>query len=371
MHNLLDQIPSILLMGPGPSSVAPNIYQALAKSTLGHLDPFFIDIMDEIKVGLQKLFNTNNQVTVPISGTGSAGMETAFVNFIEPGDKILVLQNGVFGQRMIDVATRLGAVVTELAFTWGTPVDIDQVKEQLKKDDYKIVAVVHAETSTGVLNPVPEIAKLLEEKDSLFLVDTVTSLGGIPVEVDKWGADVVYSGTQKCLSCPPGLAPATFSPAAVEKLNNRKSKVPNWYLDLSMLTKYWEGKTRVYHHTAPVNMLYGLYQAIWNVLNEGEENVFARHQAAHEHLVAGMADLGWEMLVAEGYRLPMLNTVLVPEGIDEALLRRRLLNEHQIEIGAGLGPMAGKIIRIGLMGYNAQISTVDRFLDAMHKVLSK
>ncbi len=371
MKNMLDDIPSILLMGPGPSSVAPATYHALSRQSLGHLDPTFIQIMDEIKAGLQTLFGTENALTVPISGTGSAGMEAAFVNMVERGDKVLILQNGVFGQRMADVAGRLGAEVTELTFPWGTPVIVDQVAEQLKKDDYKIVAVVHAETSTGVRNPVQEIGDLLRGKDTLYLVDTVTSLGGIPVEIDKWGADIVYSGTQKCLSCPPGLAPASFSPAAVEKLQSRSCKVPNWYLDLTMLTKYWEGKTRVYHHTAPINMLYGLYQAIWNVLDEGLENVYARHKAAHERLVAGLADMGWQMLVEEKYRLPMLNTVLVPEGVDEAAMRKELLDTYHIEIGSGLGPLAGKIIRIGLMGYNAQDCCVDRLLDAMRKITAK
>jgi len=371
--NLLDDIPSILLMGPGPSSVSPAVYYALSRQSLGHLDPYFIQIMDEIKIGLQQLMGTENALTVPLSGTGSSGMEAAFVNMVERGDKVLILQNGVFGMRMADVAGRLGAEVTVLEFPWGQPVDLDQVESQLRKDSYKIVAVVHAETSTGVRNPAREIGKLLRQEapDSLYLLDAVTSLGGIPVEVDRWGADICYSGTQKCLSCPPGCSPISFSPRAVEMLHSRKTKVPNWYLDLTMLTQYWSGHTRVYHHTAPINMLYGLYQAVWNILDEGIEKAWARHQTAHELLVDGLEALGWEMLVEKKYRLPMLNTVKVPEGVDEANLRRSLLNDYRIEIGSGLGPLAGKIIRIGLMGYNAQAYNVDRLLQAMQAILGK
>ena len=368
--NMLDSIQNVLLMGPGPSSVAPSTYYALSRSSLGHLDPYFFQIMDEVKTGLQQLMCTQNQLTVPVSGTGSAGMEAAFVNLIEPGDKVLALINGVFGMRMADVAGRLGAAVTTLEFPWGTPVRPEAVKEQLAKDQYDLVAVVHAETSTGVRNPITEISRLLSDYNALFLVDTVTSLAGIPVTVDAWGADVVYSGTQKCLSCPPGLAPITFSEKAVQKFTQRKTKVPNWYLDMNMLVNYWSGKKRVYHHTAPINMVYGLYQAIYNVLEEGPEQVFARHQAAHDYLVAQLQELGVEMLVEPEYRLPMLNAVKVPEGVDEAAVRNRLLKEYQIEIGAGLGPLAGKIWRIGVMGYNARIATVDRLIVALKEILA-
>ncbi len=369
MQNLLDSIPSTLLLGAGPSSVAPSTYGAISRTILGHMDPYFIKISDGIKEGLRVLFGTENMLTVPLSGTGSLGMEASFVNIIEHGDKVLVLQNGVFGTRMIDVAGRLGAEVTSLDFEWGKPVDVDQVAEQLKKDDYKIVAVVFAETSTGVKNPVKEIGELLKGKDSLYVVDTVTATAGMPIEVDNWGIDICYAGSQKCLACPPGASPITFSDRAVDVINNRKSKVPNWYIDMSLLTAYWGGGTRVYHHTPPINMFYALYQAVLNVLEEGPENVYARHIEAHEYLIDKIGEMGWEMLVEDKYRLPMLNAVVVPEGVDEANLRARLLNDYQIEVSSGLGSLAGKIIRIGLMGYNAEKYNVDRLIKAMKEIL--
>ena len=370
-QNYLDSIQSTLLMGAGPSGVAPSTYRALSQTMLGHLDPYFLQIMDEIKKGLRTLFQTENEVTVPLSGTGSAGMEAAFVNTVEPGDKVLVLENGVFGNRMADVAGRLGAIVTKEEFEWGTPVRVERVKELLAQDHYKIVAIVHAETSTGVCNPVQEVGDLVNEAGSLYLVDTVTSLGGIPVEVDKWHADIVYSGSQKCLSCPPGAAPITFSPKAMEVIHNRKNKVPNWYLDMNLLTQYWGGAKRVYHHTAPISMMYALYQSIYNILDEGMEESFARHRAAHERLVKGLEDMGLKMLVEEKYRLPELNCVVVPEGVDEAALRSELLQKYHIEVSSGLGPLAGKVIRIGLMGYNATFDNVDRVLAALKEILGK
>ena len=370
MKNYLDDIQSTLLLGAGPSGVAPSTYNAISRTMLGHLDPYFLQIMAEIKHGLRALMNTENKMTLPLSGTGSIGMEAAFVNTVEHGDKVLILENGVFGNRMEDVASRLGAVVTKEEFEWGTPVRVERVKELLAQDQYKIVAIVHAETSTGVCNPVEEIGQLVHESGALYLVDTVTSLGGIPVEIDKWKADIVYSGTQKCLSCPPGAAPISFSDAAMEVIQNRKTPVPNWYLDMNMLAKYWRGEARVYHHTAPISMMYALYQSVYNVLEEGTENVFARHRAVHERLVAGLEELGLEMLVEPAYRLPDLNAVKVPEGIDEKKLRADLLNRHHIEISGGLGPLAGKIIRIGLMGYNATPENVDRLLDALRDCLA-
>ncbi len=369
--NMLDDIQSVLLLGPGPSGVAPATYQALSRPSLGHLDPYFFQIMDQVKAGLRQLMGTANHLTVPVSGTGSAGMEAAFVNMIEPGDQVLVLINGVFGQRMADVAGRLGAKVDTLEFPWGQPVLPETAAQALQKEDYDIVATVHAETSTGVRNPIEALGALLKDYGALFIVDAVTSLGGIPVTADAWGADVVYSGSQKCLSCPPGLAPITFSEKALSKLARRKSKVPSWYLDMNMLINYWSGQKRVYHHTAPINMIYGLYQAIYNILEEGEERVFARHQEVHRHLVRELADLGLEMLVEAESRLPMLNAVKVPEGLDEAMVRRRLLDDYRIEIGAGLGPLAGKILRVGLMGYNAQLHTVDRLTAALGEILAK
>jgi alanine-glyoxylate transaminase/serine-glyoxylate transaminase/serine-pyruvate transaminase len=367
--NRLQQINETLLMGPGPSCVPPRVYEALAKPTIGHLDPTFIAIMDEIKTMLRQVFQTGNDVTLPMSGTGSAGMETAFVNLVEPGTKVLVLINGVFGMRMQDVATRLGAVVDALTFEWGTAVDVAAVKAQLDAKHYDIVAVVHAETSTGVCNPVDQIGALLKGSDTLYLVDTVTSLGGISVKVDEWGVDAVYSGTQKCLSCPPGLAPVSFSKRAVDRLLHRKAKVPNWYLDLSMIVNYWQGAKRVYHHTAPINMLYALHAALQSVLDEGLDTVYARHGAAHRQLKEGLAAMGIEFLVAERDRLPMLNAVKIPAGVDEAAVRAALLNRHRIEIGAGLGPLAGKIWRIGLMGHTAQPENVERLLRALKESL--
>lgn len=365
----LNEIKETLLMGPGPSCVPPQVYEALTTATIGHLDPAFIGIMDEIKAMLKQMFQTENEVTIPISGTGSAGMETCFVNLVEPDDRLLVLINGVFGMRMQDVATRLSAEVDTLEFEWGTAVDVDAVKAKLDGATYDIVAVVHAETSTGVCNPIDQIGALVKDTDALFLVDTVTSLGGIPVKIDEWGIDAVYSGTQKCLSCPPGLSPVSFSQRAVDKLMNRKTKVPNWYLDLSMIVNYWQGATRAYHHTAPINMLYALYAALKCVLDEGMDSVFARHQAAHEQLKAGLAELGIEFLVKEGSRLPMLNAVKIPEGVDEAGIRMTLLKERQIEIGAGLGPLAGQIWRIGLMGHTARAENVERLLTALRAQL--
>jgi alanine-glyoxylate transaminase/serine-glyoxylate transaminase/serine-pyruvate transaminase len=345
------------------------VYAALSKRTLGHLDPYFLKIMDAIKEQLQTLLKTNNRLTLPISGTGSAGMETCFVNLIEPGDPVLILINGVFGVRMQDVATRLGADVDTLEFEWGTPIVVADVRKKLAEKSYKIVAAVHAETSTGVCNPIAQIGELLKGTNSLFLVDTVTSLGGMFIDMDGWGIDAAYSGTQKCLSCPPGLAPVSFSEKAVQALQGRKSKVPNWYLDLSMIIKYWEGQKRVYHHTAPINMLYALYQALFLILEEGTEHVYQRHLENHNTLVSGLEKIGLTMLVQPEFRLPMLNAVCVPDGIDEAAVRHALRAEHNIEIGAGLGPLAGKIWRIGLMGHTARPENVTRFLEALKSVM--
>ena len=368
-NNKLKDVRETLLMGPGPSCVAQSVYDALAKPTIGHLDPYFIEIMDSVKEQLRSLFGTKNTLTFPISGTGSAGMETCFVNLVEPGDEVLILINGVFGMRMQDVATRLGAQVETIEFDWGTPVIVDDVRAKIQAKGYKIVAIVHAETSTGVANPVAEVGDLLSETGALYLVDTVTSLGGMPVAVDDWHADAIYSGTQKCLSCPPGLAPVSFSDAAIEKIQNRKAKVPNWYLDISMIMNYWQVAKRTYHHTAPINMIYGLYQALYDVFAEGVDAVHKRHSDYHHYLVEGLENLGLAMLVQQEARLPMLNAAKCPEGIDEAAIRQRLLEEFQIEIGAGLGPLAGQIWRIGLMGHTARRENVDRFLDALKACL--
>lgn len=369
MTNILDSVPEILLMGPGPSLVSDSVLGALAKKTVGHLDPYFLALMDDTKSKLQCLLGTRNQYTIPISGTGSAGMETCFVNLVEKGDRVLILSNGVFGLRMIDVAGRLGADVDKIEFPFGEAVQLDAVRARLQEQSYKIVAVVHAETSTGVRNPVAEIGELLKGSDTLYLVDTVTSLGGIEVRMDDWGIDALYSGTQKCLSCPPGLSPVSFSDRAMRAVQQRATKVPNWYLDLTMIANYW-GQSRVYHHTAPINMLYGLYQALYNFFEEGSENVFIRHREAHQMLVRGLSEMGLSLLVEKQYRLPMLNAVKAPEGVDEAAVRRRLLTEFQIEIGGGLGALAGKIWRIGLMGHTARPQHVNRFLGALNQVLA-
>lgn len=369
MENLLDGIEAVLLMGPGPSCVHDKVYKALGQKTLGHLDPYFIRIMDAIKADLRTLLGTENTLTIPISGTGSAGMEACFVNLVEKDDPVLVLVNGVFGLRMQDVAQRLGARVDALEFEWGTPVIPDSVQKKISEKAYKIVAVVHAETSTGVRNPVEAIGTLLKGSDTLYLVDAVTSLGGMEIQMDAWGIDALYSGTQKCLSCPPGLAPLSFSDKAVAALEKRTTKVPNWYLDLTLIRKYWKGATRAYHHTAPINMHYGLYQALRLILEEGLETVYRRHRTHHLALVEGLESLGLSMLVVPESRLPMLNSVIVPEGVDEAAIRAALLKEYKIEIGAGLGPLAGKIWRIGLMGHTARAENVERLLTALRTLI--
>jgi alanine-glyoxylate transaminase/serine-glyoxylate transaminase/serine-pyruvate transaminase len=333
------------------------------------MDAQFIGIMDQTSEKLRRLLNTDNAVTFPVSGTGSAGMETCFVNLIEPGDRVLVLVNGVFGTRMTDVASRLGAQVDSIEAEWGTPIDPDVVRNKVRRESYKLVAVVHAETSTGVLNPVPEIAEVVKDTDALFLVDGVTSLGGVPIKLDEWGVDAFYSGTQKCLSVPPGLAPASFSDRAISVIENRKNKVPNWYLDVSMLSNYYQGKTkkRSYHHTAPINMIYALLQGLSLIEEEGYQAVYGRHQRMHERLVAGVEEMGLSMAVQKGYRLPNLNAITVPDGVDEAAVRGGLRNKHLIEIGAGLGPLAGKIWRVGIMGHTAREENVDRFLSALRE----
>ena len=369
MNNLLNNIEEILLMGPGPSCVPDEVYDALSKKTIGHLDPYFIKIMDEIKNQLQIVMKTNNTLTIPVSGTGSAGMETCFVNLIEPGDNVLILINGVFGKRMLDVSERLGANTDTLEYEWGKPIIARDVKTKINEKDYKIIAVVHAETSTGVVNPVDDIGNLVKDTNSLFLVDTVTSLGGMNVSMDEWHIDALYSGTQKCLSCPPGLAPISFSEKAINKLTSRKSNVPNWYLDLSMIIKYWEGEKRAYHHTAPINMLYGLYQALYLILEEGLENVFKRHHDNHKILAAELEKIGIKMFVEPSCRLPMLNAVCIPDNINEAEIRSILLQVYKIEIGAGLGPLAGKIWRIGLMGHTARLSSINRLIEALKNII--
>ncbi len=357
------------LMGPGPSDVHPRVLKAMATPMIGHLDPQFLQIMDGVKQMLRDLFKTKNDLTFAVSATGSAGMETCFVNLLEPGDEALICVNGVFGNRMCDNVERCGAKLVRVDAPWGKPVDPADVKKALGKSKPKLVAVVHAETSTGVRQPLEEISKMAHEAGALFLVDTVTSLGGIDVRIDEWGIDAVYSGTQKCLSCPPGLSPVSFGPRALQAMDKRKTKVQSWYLDLSMLRKYWEGAKRVYHHTAPISMGYALYEALRLVFEEGLEARFARHRKTHEMLRDGMEAMGFEFVVAPEYRLPMLNSVKIPKGVDDAAVRSKLLNEYNIEIGAGLGDFAGKVWRIGLMGCSCTENHVNMLLAALKKIM--
>src|SRR5215510_10188485 len=333
------QAPPRLLMGPGPSNVAPSVLRAMAMPLVGHLDPVFIKMMEEIKAMLRAVFQTQNLMTFPVSGTGSAGMEFCFVNLIKPGDEVVIGVNGVFGTRMCDVAERCGARVTRVEAPWGRIIEPPQIAEALKKVARpKFVAIVHAETSTGALTPVEEIAKLARNAGALMLLDTVTSLAGCPVRIDEWGIDAVYSGTQKCLSCPPGLSPVSLSPGALEVATKRKTKVQSWYLDVNLLASYW-GEQRVYHHTAPISMNYALHEALRLVLEEGLENRWRRHEQNHLALKAGLKELGLGIGSQEGHQLWQLNAVTVPEGADEAGVRQQLLSDFSIEVGAGLGPM--------------------------------
>lgn len=357
------------LMGPGPSDIHPRVLKAMATPMIGHLDPQFIQIMDSLKDMLRQLFRTENDLTFAVSATGSAGMETCFTNLLEPGDEALVCVNGVFGNRMSDIVERCGAKLIRVDAPWGTPIDAAQVKQALEKYTPKIVAIVHAETSTGVLQPLDEISKIVHQAGSLLLVDAVTSLGGTDVRVDDWRIDAVYSGTQKCISAPPGLSPVSFSARAVQTMENRKTKPQSWYLDLSMVRNYWSGAKRAYHHTAPITMVYALYEALRLVLEEGLEARFARHQRNHELLRDGLEEMGFEFIVASEYRLPMLNAVKLPAGLDDAAARSRLLNEYNIEVGGGLGDFAGKVWRIGLMGQSCTENHVNMLLSALRKIM--
>jgi len=361
--------PARLLLGPGPSEVHPRVLRAMSAPLVGHLDPFFVEMMEEVKTLLRTVFATTNPMTIPISGTGSAGMEACLVNLLEPGDEFVVGVNGVFGTRMAEVAERAGAVVRRVEAPWGRIVRPEQIEAALKNASKpKLVAVVHAETSTGAWQPIPEIAKLAHAHGALVLVDCVTSLGGAPVEIDRWEVDAAYSGTQKCLSCPPGLSPVTFGARALDVVKTRKSKVQSWYLDLSLLAQYW-GEERVYHHTAPITMNYALREALRIVVEEGLDARFARHRRNHQALAGGLAPIGLSLAAEEGHRLPMLNAVTVPDGVDEARVRGRLLREHGIEIGGGLGPMKGKVWRIGLMGESSRRSSVLSVLAALEDAL--
>lgn len=364
--------PERLLLGPGPSNTHPSVLAAMSQPLLGHLDPLFIAMLDRLGDGLRSIFGTSNPMTLPISATGSAGMEAALVNLLEPDDSIVVGVNGVFGGRMAEVARRAGARVTTVEATWGTALDPDAMAKAIARVRPKVVSFVHAETSTGVLQPVEEIASSAREHDALVVLDCVTSLAGLPVELDRWQIDAAYSGTQKCLSCPPGLSPVSFSPRAIEVVGARATPVQSWFLDLTLLAGYFGGESRVYHHTAPISAIYGLAAGVDRVLEEGLPARFERHAQAAARLVDGLEPLGFEPLVDARERLPMLTSVKLPERVRElgdANLRNRLLNEHGIEVGAGLGPLAGEIWRIGLMGENARHEPVDRLLEALHKLL--
>ncbi|MFQ3200464.1 MAG: alanine-glyoxylate transaminase/serine-glyoxylate transaminase/serine-pyruvate transaminase [Zhongshania sp.] len=355
------------LMGPGPSDVHPRILDALGRPTLGHLDPLFIGMMDETKTLLKYAFQTSNELTLPISAPGSAGMEACFVNLVEPGDKVLVCVNGVFGTRMIENVTRCGGTAIRVDFPWGTAVDPVAVETALNEhSDIKILAFVHAETSTGALSDAQTLCGLAKKYQILSIVDAVTSMGGVPLLVDEWQADAVYSGSQKCLSCTPGLSPVTFSDAAVAVIKARKHPVQSWFLDMNLILGYWgEGGKRAYHHTAPVNALYGLHESLVMLQEEGLENAWQRHAAMHSALAAGLESLGIHFVVPAGQRLPQLNTIYIPEGIDDAKTRQYLLANYDLEIGAGLGVLAGKVWRIGLMGYSARMENIILLLKAL------
>jgi alanine-glyoxylate transaminase/serine-glyoxylate transaminase/serine-pyruvate transaminase len=361
------------LMGPGPSDVNPRILGAMAKPTIGHLDPEFIRLMDEIKEMLQSAFQTSNELTIPVSAPGSAGMETCFANLVEAGDKVIVCQNGVFGGRMAENVTRFGGQVILVEDEWGRAVDPQKLEAALKlHPDAKVVAFVHAETSTGVQSDAKTLCALAQAHDCLTIVDCVTSLGGTEVSLDEWGADAAYSGTQKCLSCAPGLSPISLSERAVAAVKQRTTPVSSWFLDLNLVMGYWgEGQKRAYHHTAPVNALYGLHEALIILEEEGLKASWARHQRNHNALKAGLEAMGLSFIVPENERLPQLNTVTIPDGVDEAQVRQQLLQQYNLEIGAGLGALAGKVWRIGLMGYASNPSNVMLCVNALEAVLSK
>ncbi len=363
--------PRRILMGPGPSDVYPEVLQALSRPTIGHLDPLFINMMDELKQLLKYAFQTTNEFTIAISAPGSAGMEACFVNLVEPGDKVIVCRNGVFGERMRENVLRCGGEAVLVEDEWGKPVSVLKVQQAFEQHpDAKLLAFVHAETSTGACSDAQALANLAKQHGALTIVDAVTSLGGVPLHVDEWGLDAVYSGSQKCLSCVPGLSPLTFSQAAVQKITQRSTPVQSWFLDQSLVLGYWSGAgKRSYHHTAPVNSLYALHEALLTLKNEGLESAWARHAAMHNTLKFGLESLGFKFVVEEDARLPQLNAVYIPEGVDEARIRAVLLEKYNLEIGAGLGALAGKAWRIGLMGYGAREENVALCLKALQDTL--
>ena len=356
-------------MGPGPSDAHPRVLQAMARPLIGHLDPAFVAMMDEVKQMVQQTMLTQNQLTFVVSAPGSAGMETCLVNLLEPGDECIIAVNGVFGGRMVDIAQRCGAVVHRIDTEWGKVTEPEQLRKALDACPRpKLVALVHAETSTGALQPLEEISRMVHEADSLLVVDAVTSYCGVPLKVDEWGIDAIYSGSQKCLSAPPGLSPVSLSERALKVLDNRKTKVQSWFLDLSMVKNYWAGAKRAYHHTGPVSAVFAIYEALSLVLEEGLAARWERHQAVHQYLKRRLEEMGFRFLVEEAYRLPNLNAVYLPEGWDEAELRSRLLQEYNIEVGGGLGAFAGKIWRIGIMGESCTYNHVNMLAGALEKI---
>lgn len=370
MENLREMKTSTrVLMGPGPSDAHPRVLRAMATPLIGHLDPQFLEVMDDIKAMTQETLQTTNPLTFVVSAPGSAGMETCLVNLLEPGDEAVICIHGVFGTRMADIAERCGAKVIKVEADWGTPINPADLKKALASRKPKLVAIVHAETSTGVLQPLDEISKMTKEAGALLVVDAVTSYCGTELNVDEWGIDALYSGSQKCLSAPPGLSPVTFSQAATDVLDNRKTKVQSWFLDLTMVKNYWAGAKRAYHHTAPISSMFAMREALRIVLEEGLENRFMRHRKNHGLLRDGLEAMGFKFLVEEPYRLPMLNAVRIPDGVEDAQVRKRLLEEYNIEIGGGLGPFAGKIWRIGLMGESSTPNHVNMLLAALKDVM--
>ncbi len=359
------------LMGPGPSDVHPRILEALSRPTIGHLDPQFVQMMEEVKAMLQYAFQTKNELTIAVSAPGSAGMETCFVNLLEAGDKAIVCQNGVFGGRMKENVERIGATAIMVEDEWGKTIDLNKVEEALKANpDAKVLAFVHAETSTGASSDAKALCELARKYDCLSIVDAVTSLGGSELRVDDWGIDTIYSGTQKCLSCTPGISPVSFSDKAVAAVKARKTPVQSWFLDLNLVMGYWgKNAKRAYHHTAPVNAMYALHESLVMLQNEGLENAWQRHYKNHLALRAGLEAMGLEFVVDEANRLPQLNSVTIPEGADDADVRSRLLNEFNLEIGAGLGALAGKVWRIGLMGHSSRAENIMLCLAALEAVL--
>jgi alanine-glyoxylate transaminase / serine-glyoxylate transaminase / serine-pyruvate transaminase len=363
--------PQRTLMGPGPSEINPRVLAAMSLPAIGYLDPVFVEMMEELKSLLRYVYQTNNALTYPASGPGSVGMETCFVNMVSPGDKVIVCRNGVFGGRMIENVQRCGGVAVVVEDAWGEPVDPHKLEDALKANrDARIVAFVHAETSTGCQSDAKTLCEIAHKYDALTIVDAVTSLAGTPVRTDEWGIDAIYSGSQKCLSCTPGLSPMSFSERVVELVKNRKEKVHSWFMDLGLLLGYWGASNRTYHHTAPTNGLFALHEALLLVKEEGLENAWARHLRHHLALKAGLEAMGLKFLVAEGFRLPQMNAVHVPQGVNEAEVRKTLLTEFNLEIGAGLGPLAGKIWRFGLMGYSCKPENVMLCLSALGSVLS-